>query len=551
MTVSEHLLAVSGQNVMLLAVLAGALFGLAGVGPRARLLLVLVLIALYVPVAGAGPSIQRAGVMGAAGIAAALLGRPADRAYLPLLAAVATLTLNPRAAGDVGWQLSFAAVIGIALWSAPIRDRLAAPASKLLPSRLAIPLAEGTALTLAATLATAPLMAHHFESFSLASIPANLLVLPAVAPVMWLGMLAALLAQIPFAPTAPLGMVEGPLISYVAAVADWLSRPDWALARVSLGSPLSVVAAYMTLAAAMGTLLAGLHRRAGMALPGLLWAVAALVALAGVIRLAAPEPAGVPPGPGHMRLTMLDVGQGDALLLEPPDSPPVLVDTGPPGAGVADLLRDRGIRELAALIITHDQLDHAGAAPDVLATAKVSRLLVGTPAPEAAAAARTAGVPVAELAAGALLRLGSAELQVLWPPARAEPSPDPNQDSLVVLVRFEGWSALLTGDAEAEATRLQPGPLDLLKLAHHGSADSGLSSLLDRSAPRVALIGVGADNPYGHPSQEALGELAKRGVCVLRTDQDGDVWAGFGPDGLELGSERDDLAGRPGCDPRG
>lgn len=296
----------------------------------------------------------------------------------------------------------------------------------------------------------------------------------------------------------------------------------------------------------------GLHRRAGMAAPISLWALALLAALAAAVGLVRPGTERAPPGPEEMRITMLDVGQGDAILLEPPGSLPVLVDTGPPGAGVSDRLRDHGVQELAALFITHDQLDHAGALAEVLATAEVHRLFVGRPAPELAATADASGVSLAQLAAGARLRFGSAELEVLWPPSGPEtPGSDPNLDSLVIVVRFKRWSALLTGDAEAEATRLQPGPLDLLKLAHHGSADAGLPSLLDHSAPRVALIGVGAGNPHGHPTQEALADLAARRVCVLRTDRDGDIWAGFSPEGLELGSDRGELAARPGCGPQG
>ena len=105
-----HLLAVCGQNVMLLAVLVAAVLALARRPARTRLLWILLAIAVYVPVAGAGPSIQRAGVMGAAGVVAALASRPSSRWYALLLAAAATLALNPRASGDVGWQLSFAAV---------------------------------------------------------------------------------------------------------------------------------------------------------------------------------------------------------------------------------------------------------------------------------------------------------------------------------------------------------------------------------------------------------------------------------------------------------
>ena len=194
-----HVLAVSGQNVMLLALLATPILALAGVPLRMRLVALVALIAIYVPVAGAGASIQRAGVMGAAGLVAALAGRPRARWYALLLAAVVTLALNPRATGDVGWQLSFAAVAGLLV--------LAAPASRLLagsdgPGLGRKVLAEGAAMTLAATLATAPLAAHHFGTVSLTAIPSNLLALPAIAPAMWFGMLAGALGQIPGAPAS-------------------------------------------------------------------------------------------------------------------------------------------------------------------------------------------------------------------------------------------------------------------------------------------------------------------------------------------------------------
>ena len=193
-----HLLAVSGQNVVLLALLAIPLLAALGIPLRARLLWTCALIAAYVPLAGGGPSIQRAGVMGAAGLIATLAGRPASRAYALLLAVAVTLALNPRASGDAGWQLSFAAVAGIFLLGAPIRARLA----DLLGSggwRGA--LCDGAAVTIAATIATAPLMANHFGTVSVASLTANLLVLPAVAPAMWLGMLTAAAAQVPGLPS--------------------------------------------------------------------------------------------------------------------------------------------------------------------------------------------------------------------------------------------------------------------------------------------------------------------------------------------------------------
>lgn len=207
-----HVLAASGQNVALLLALALPLLASLGLGLRGRLLGALALIALYVPLAGAGPSIQRAGVMGAASTVAALAGRPASRWYALLLAAAVTLALDPRADADVGWQLSFAAVVAIALLAGRLRTALRA-------RRLPAAVAEAAAVSCAATLGTAPLIALRFGQLSLVGVPANLLAAPAIAPITWLGMLAATLGQLAPALAAPLNALNAYLLAYVAWVA--------------------------------------------------------------------------------------------------------------------------------------------------------------------------------------------------------------------------------------------------------------------------------------------------------------------------------------------
>jgi competence protein ComEC len=263
-----HLLAVSGQNVLLLALLAVPLLAVLGVSLRARLVCILVLIAVYVPVAGAGPSIQRAGVMGAAGTAALLAGRPRSRWYALGLAALVTLALNPRASADVGWQLSFAAVAGILLWAAPLRDVLLGRAAGRRKAGARRALAEGAALTIAATLATAPLMAHHFDAFSLAALPANLLALPAVAPVMWLGMVVAIAGQLPAVPVEPLNHVNALLIAYIAQVAHWLGSAVWSQAGVRLSAG-GVAVVYCSLMVAGWAFTAWARRRRLLGIRGI------------------------------------------------------------------------------------------------------------------------------------------------------------------------------------------------------------------------------------------------------------------------------------------
>jgi competence protein ComEC len=530
-----HLLAVSGDCVMLLALLGAWLLALAGVSLRARLLALLALIVVYVPVAGASPSIQRAGIMGAAGVIAMLAGRPRWRWYAVLLASALTLLLNPRSLADPSWQLSFAAVLGILLFAARIRDLIlalrASPQARPhpdTPSPARRVLAEGAGVTIAATLTTAPLFAHHFGAVSLASLPANLLALPAIAPMMWLGMLASIAGQVPGAPIEPLTALAGLLAAYVAQIAHWLAAPGWSQVGIELATWPDVAAAYAVLGIAIATAVAWARRRRGAATPRravqlTLIATAAIVASAALGGGSAPGAADPAPG---LKIIVLDVGQGDAILLDPLDGDPILVDGGPPGDDLGAQLEGAGVSGLAAAVVTHDQSDHVGGIDELLYDGfPIHRLVYSRPAPDFLRAARVAHVPTQGVAEGSELRSGSLRLEVAWPPPAAleAPAADPNQAAVVLVARWHSFSMLLTADAEAEAVPLDPGPIDVLKVAHHGSEDAGLDALLDRTMPRLAVVSVGTDNPYGHPTPQTLATLAEHGVPTLRTDVSGDV----------------------------
>jgi competence protein ComEC len=565
----SHLTAVSGENVTLLALLAMPILAMFGVPLRERLLWTIGLIAVYVPLAGSGPSIQRAGVMGAIGLLATLQGRRTSRLYALGLAAVLTLAIDPSVAGNVGWQLSFAAVLGILLLASPIREWLLVRLGRS-PWRRA--LAEGVAVTVAATLATAPLIAYVFEEISLTSLLANVLALPAVAPAMWLGMVSAALAQIPGIPLAPLNGLDALLLAYIAQVAAWCGRPTWAVLHVHIGlaAMLATYAAMATslviakaatrarrLATARATATAVDPRPGGQdavdVRPGgrtkgrphlavrakgrprrRRWllriagcvGIAAIAAVVFVVFRSRGSGAPVGPVPG-LRIEVLDVGQGDAILLEPRSAPAVLVDGGPPGDELVAKLHDEGVDRLGAAIVTHDQSDHAAGIAEALGQVPIARLVYGRLDREYLADARDDGAAPDQVAAGTTLRSGSLRLEVLWPPpyrlVEAPPDTDPNELALVIRARWHDFTMLLTADAEAESTPLEPGPIDVLKVAHHGSDDAGLGSLLERIRPRLAVISVGADNPYGHPTPGTLATLAAHHVPTLRTDLDGTV----------------------------
>jgi len=560
----SHLLAVSGQNVALLALLAMPLLASLGMPMRTRLIWVLAAIVVYVPLAGAGPSIVRAGTMGALSLLATLAGRRSSRLYGLAVAAVVTLAVDPQIGADVGWQLSFAAVLGILALAPALRS---AVVSRIGSGGWRGALAEGMAMTVAATLSTAPLIAFHFAEVSTTTLAANLLVLPAVAPAMWLGMLAAVGGQVPGFPVELLNAVDARLLAYVAQVAAWCGRPGWACLHVRLGADGLIVSYLVLIAGALGLprlarrhRLAALKRRRtppadGMKSPprrrtpsrrpllrGRFGALAGLGLVAVALAWAGAGGGADAAGPAAgLRISVLDVGQGDAILLQPARAPAVLVDGGPPGDDLATKLSAAGVTQLGVAVVTHEQSDHAGGIEELLGRFPVSRLAYARLSRRLRSEAEAAGATPVRIAEGGMLRSGRMRIDVLWPPRELLASPldgaDPNGQALVLLVRWRGFSMLLTADAEAESVPIDPGPVDVVKIAHHGSDDAGLDGLLDRIVPKLAVISVGAGNPYGHPTAATIATLAAHHIPTLRTDSDGSVTIGVSRGGMEVGTD--------------
>ena len=243
-----------------------------------------------------------------------------------------------------------------------------------------------------------------------------------------------------------------------------------------------------------------------------------------------PRPSWEPPT--GLRVTFLDVGQGDSALLEVPGGA-VLVDQGPPEAEVATQLRRLGVRSLTAVVLTHPQRDHVGGAAEVIRRLRVGTVIdPGLAAASASAdenaarsSARAQQVPVQVVRAGQIFRIGALRLRVLWPDGPGLASEDPNSNAVVLLASYRSADVLLTADAESDVTsRLPLRPVEVLKVAHHGSEDSGLPDLLRVLRPRIAVISVGEGNDYGHPRAETLAALAATpGLTTYRTDRDGRV----------------------------
>lgn len=538
-----HLIALSGLHVVWMAAVVRGLAAAAGAGVRARALAGFAAALAYALVAGPIPSLLRAVFAEAAAAAAALAGRALDPLQALALAALALLAAEPRAAFDLGFQLSCAATLGLVLLVAPTPAPRAAKAwdpwrvrvargALVVASRALPPLAA----TLGAQAAALPLLMGRFHAIGWTGLLANLLAVPVAELLLaaaWL--LGASELAWPGSGRVWAGACEV-LAEALARIAAAAAALPGALAPAGGEAALAWIAAagvaLLALAAPERALDARLRprrvaRTAARVLGGALLASAVLAALT------APERR---PPRGAWWLVALDVGQGDAIALAFDDGW-WLVDAGPRSthgdAGeqvVLPFLRWAAVRRLRALVVTHDDNDHAGGAAAVRRSVPVDTTWVPAPRDRVPGPARRfAGARV--VARGVVMRESDPPVRVLWPPWAGEPDEalaerGDNAASVVLEVGEGRARALLTADADSlvEAVLAVAPGVALLKAGHHGSGSSSGAAFARQLRADVALISAGRRNSYGHPHPGALARLEAAGTRIARTDREGALW---------------------------
>lgn len=503
----SHLTAVSGSNCAIVVGLIVLLGKALGLSRTARVIAALVVLAAFVVLVTPEPSVVRAAVMAAIVLLALASGRPVRGLPVLALAVIVVLAGDPWLARDYGFALSVLATGGLLL--------LAAPIARLLERWLPLPLATVIAVPLAAQVCCQPVLILLQPSLPTYGVLANVLAEPAAPAATVIGLLACL--ALPLVPW--LGQL---LVALSWLPASWIA----AVAGFFAGLPL---VALPWPAGAAGLLLLAIVTALGIAALRFRWA---LVACAAILLVVIGATAGVRVGtlvdrPADWQFAMCDVGQGDATLIRSAGQV-ALIDTGPLPVPLAECLADLGIGHIDLLVLTHFDLDHVGGTSSVVGI--VDEVLVGPtdgPADMAVVAELTEGGAVVSAASMGLMGvLGQLRWEVVWP----RPGGEPGNDASVSLLVTAGaecacLSGLFLGDLgeQAQARLLAANTLpavDVVKVAHHGSADQS-ARLYERVRAGVGLIGVGADNDYGHPTESLLATLAGTGTAAFRTDQDG------------------------------
>lgn len=536
-----HLLSVSGVHVGLAAALVFLLGGLLGgaLSRGVRLLLAAGAVAAYLMIAGPLPALVRASVMGFLAVAALAFERPPAAKNGLGLALLLGAASRPDLVLDLSFQLSMSATVGLLLVAPRFEqawDRRPLSGSPWLLKALAA--------SAGAEVATLPWALPAFHLLTPASFAFNLVAIP------WAALsLAACFAWVGLACFAPdLAARTLPWLDALAAPLGWPARVpgSW---RPTV--PLAAGFATAALLALGLFLLALVPDRRLVRLRRALLALGGAAALAG-FAVGAHRSTGTEP-----TLAVLDVGQGDSILLRD-RALAILIDGGGwrhgdlGGRVLLPALLAEGVRRLDAVVMTHPDVDHCQGLVDLSSYLHVGEIWTAPGWPAEGCAGElfaSPGARVRTFVAGARGRVGRWRLAVLGPSPEeaAKAGSAENELSLILTAEVFGRRVLLTGDVErvGEIHLLdQPRESlrsDVLKVAHHGSRTSSAGFLLDAVDPRWALISVGPKNPYYHPSPEVLERFAGRNLRVLRTDRDGEIRLRFGGDGRI----RLDLPGTP------
>jgi competence protein ComEC len=516
-----HLTAVSGGNVAIVLAMVILVSMLIGIKLIGRVVLSLGALGFYVILVQPQPSVVRAATMGAIVVIAFLVGGRTAGPSILATAVIILLIFDPSLGISWGFALSVCATGGIVVLTPILMDYVQrTPIIARTPPVVLV----AALLTMSAQIATLPVLIAMGTPIGLGSVPANILAMPMVVFITVGGLLSSLTS-----------LVSPELAHGLALVSSWPAMWIAGLAEFFSGWPaLSGLAVIAALIIATGIVALAWY----LSQPLIVIGAGAALLLVLLLQGTHIAPWNNWPGDSWL-LVMCDVGQGDGLVLRDRDGRVIVFDVGGEDSAIDDCLKDLGVTEISAIVLTHYHRDHIGGIAGALQGRNVQQVIATgyhEPIEQFEYVVREIPVEIrqSEVTAGQEYSLGEMTLKVLWPSRFIQQGSVPNNASVVVLVTIEGRGILITGDIEREAQaeimrEVKSVDVDVVKVPHHGSANF-VEGFADWVNAEIALISVGQDNEYGHPSPEAL--RAWGGAEIFRTDHLGAVSLSLSTEGV-------------------
>ena len=514
-----HVIAISGGNIAILTGFLIVFLRLCRAGPRASAVVVMLMLSAYALVVEGGSSVGRATLMAVIYFAASF----SDHRTLPLNVAAVTaavlVCVQPLQVVDAGFALTFGATLGILAGMSKAADMMPASAWLRAPAALLI-------ASVCAEIALLPVNTFVFSRVTFAGLIINFAAIPLMTIVQITGMAVVVVESASIDLARAVGWIAHVGVQGLIGSAGLVDVFPWLTRRLA-PPPWWVIAVYYASLVAIAR-----ATRPRVAIPTLVAAAAWIIATPTF-----------PSRPLPLRVTFLDVGQGDAAIVQFPDGRTLSIDAGGlpsmtfdiAGRVVAPAFWAIGVRHLDYMSVTHGDLDHIGGAAGVFRDFKPFEVWEGVPVPpheptrELRGLARQAGSAWRMLQPMDRVTFGDVDLIVHHPPRPEwERQRVRNDDSEVIEIVYGGVSFVFTGDISREVERtiaasFARAPIRILKVPHHGSATSSSQLFLDALGPDIAVISAGRGNPFGHPVASVLARYRDAGAAIYRTDQDGAV----------------------------
>lgn len=546
----SHILAISGAHVSYVIMLVSFIISKTKINKRLGKIITIVFLVFFMMLTGSSPSVTRACIMAIYTILGSLLHKKVNVLSSISISSIIILLINPYSILDIGMQLSYAGTIGI-VFIYPIIRKI--EGKKQFGTKILIQKIKDILLiTISANIIIIPIIMYHFSTISFTFLISNLLASPFMGILIILGFSTIIFSFI----FSPLGKILASLLNFFTSlflkVATFSSNLPFSQLYIPTPKIYQIIIYYILIITAV--LYIKIKRKQKKRLfekkiiirirtinKKKIAIVLVLVVLFNLVYKFIPK---------NLNIYFVDVGQGDCTLITTPQGKNVLIDGG--GSENFDVgektllpyLLDRQITTLDYVIISHFDTDHVGGILTILKELNVKKVIIGTQYEhnenfkEFTKIVNEKRIKVNVVEAGSKISIEkNLYFDILWPDNNEKISENSiNNNALVFKMNYNNFSMLFTGDIEEEAEKIlinkykNTNKLEstILKVGHHGSKTSSTQEFLKLVEPKIALIGVGAKNTFGHPSEEVLQRLENLNCKIYRTDKDGEIKCSFG-----------------------